>query len=432
MYYNNREGKLLRVRPVTPQMFLDFSSSSALPSHITFTRSTIGTYIDSDGIVQSAAINTPRFQSQGSTRGLLIEEQRTNLLLRSQEWDNASWTKDNSSITANAIAAPDGTTTADLLVESATTAVHGFNQTSSSNSTLAHTASLFVKAKERSILRIDLTDAATNFIRAYFTLSGAGSTSNLSNNGTASGGSSKITALANGWYRVEVSGIPATANTGAVRLTCRMETALGGTGYTGDGSSGMYVWGAQLELWASNATLPMFASSYIATTSATVTRTPDSALITSANFTSIFGSASQGTMFIEAITPDTTAGTDYGLFSLSDNTANNCIQLKRTASTGAPSTNVTTGGVQQVGLNPTPPSAWGTGKGRLALRFKANDFAAVFNGGTVSTDAAGTVPTVTQAEIGYGTGIGYTQGIITRIGFWPIILTDTQLQAITA
>lgn len=414
-----------------PVFFQDFSANSEIDPRITFTRSTPGTYIDADGVMRSAAINTPRFQSQGGSRGLLIEQQRTNYLLRSQEFDNASWTKDGSSITANAIAAPDGTTTADLLVEAATTATHGFNQIAAGNSTIVTALSLYVKPKERSICRIDSTDGGVNFIRAYFDLSGAGSVSNITNNGTASQGAANITQLANGWYRIEVSGQPASANSGFIRLTFRMETAIGGTGYTGDGSSGMYVWGAQLEPWSGGGIVPMFASSYIATTSSMVTRTADSALITGSNFTSIFDAALQGTMFAEAITPNTTFGTDYGLFSLSDNTANNCVQLKRVASTGLPSANVTTGGAQQAGINPTPPAAWGTGKGRLALRFKANDFAAAFNGGTVSTDTAGTVPTVTQAEIGYGTGIGYTQGIITQLGFWPIILNDTQLQAIT-
>lgn len=418
--------------PGTPVFDYDFTTLTSLSGSITFTRSTIGTYIDADGVMQSAAINAPRFQSQGGSRGLLIEQQRTNYLLRSQEFDNASWTKDNSTVTANAIAAPDGTTTADLLVESATNAVHGFNQVQSGNSTVATALTLFVKPKERSICRIDSTDGGVNFIRAYFNLSGAGSVSNISNNGTASGGAANITQLANGWYRIEVSGIPATANSGSIRMTFRMETALGGTGYAGDGASGMYIWGAQLEPWSGGGILPMFSSSYIATTSAMVTRTADSALITGANFTSIFGAASQGTMFAEALVPNTTFGFNYGLFGLSDNTANNCVQLMRLGNTGSPSTNVTTGGVQQAGLNPTPPAAWGSGKGRLALRFKANDFAAASNGGAVLTDVAGTVPTVTQAEIGSCVGLSAAQGIITRLAFWPTALTDRQLQVITA
>ena len=309
--------------------------------------------------------------------------------------------------------------------------VHGFRQAVSRASNIAHSVSLFVKAKERSIVRIDLSDDVANSIRAYFDLT-TGLVGTVSNNGTASGGSANITALANGWYRVEVGGIPASASTGSVRMTVRMETSGSSTGYQGDGTSGMYMWGAQLESWASNATLPMFCSSYIPTTSAQVTRGADLALITGSNFTSIFGAASQGTMFVEGITPATTAGTSYGLFGLSDNTSNNRIQLLRFPDTTVPCALVATGGVFQAFMASFGDmTIWpGTTKGRLAMRFAANDFAFCANGRAALTDTSGSVPTVTQAEIGYGQALGRSQCIVTRVAFWQTLLTNAQLQAL--
>ena len=87
---------------------------------ITFTRSTTATFVGSNGLIQSAAINAPRFDFDPVTLaplGFLIEEQRVNLLLYSAEFDNAAWAKTNTTITANATTSPDGTANADGTLE---------------------------------------------------------------------------------------------------------------------------------------------------------------------------------------------------------------------------------------------------------------------------------------------------------------------------
>lgn len=86
----------------------------------TFSRPSIATYFDSTGTLQTAASNTPRFDYDPTThaaKGILIEESRTNLLIRSAEIENATWTKSNSTIAANITIAPDGLTSADKIVE---------------------------------------------------------------------------------------------------------------------------------------------------------------------------------------------------------------------------------------------------------------------------------------------------------------------------
>jgi hypothetical protein len=74
------------VRGIRPALLLNFVNTTALDSRITFTRASTATFIGSNGVIQSAAINAPRFDYNPSTlasRGLLIEETRTNLLLNS-------------------------------------------------------------------------------------------------------------------------------------------------------------------------------------------------------------------------------------------------------------------------------------------------------------------------------------------------------------
>ena len=89
---------------------------------ITFTRSTTGTYLGSDGLLKTAAVDEPRleYDAQGNALGLLIEEARTNLLSYSQEFDDNYWTKTGSTtVIANNAVAPDGTTTADKVTYAA-------------------------------------------------------------------------------------------------------------------------------------------------------------------------------------------------------------------------------------------------------------------------------------------------------------------------
>ena len=239
---------------------------------ITWTRAgATATTILSTGLVSSTiAANTGRSYYDPTTLqylGGLLEEARTNLCLQSQALDDAAWTKANSTITANAISSPDGTTTADKIVENTATAAHlavsSFG-TITANATC--TVSAFVKSGERARIRIDLADAGVNGCQALFNL-GTVSVTSSGALGTGTYTSSSITAFPNGWFRLVVTGkVDAAAVSAGIRIL--LADGAGSISYTGDGSSGAYAWGAQLEAGA-------FATSYIPTTAATVTRAAD-------------------------------------------------------------------------------------------------------------------------------------------------------------
>lgn len=87
-------------------------NNGVLAPFVTFTRASTGTYFDSAGVMRTAAVDEPRIDYDPATlelRGLLVEEQRTNLLLRSQEFDNVSWlvSTGTATKTANTDVAPD-------------------------------------------------------------------------------------------------------------------------------------------------------------------------------------------------------------------------------------------------------------------------------------------------------------------------------------
>ena len=202
----------------------------------------------SDIITFSRSSNATRVGPTG-----VLEYAPHNLLLQSQTFDNASWLKSNSSITANAIAAPDGTVTADKLVEAATTSVHSATQAFTFAADFIYTTSVYAKAGERSFLIIQPT-GDSRF--AYY---------NLSNGtvGTVSGSplSTQIQSVGNNWYRCTIT----VTSPGATAANCILYSAAtdGNATYTGDGTSGIYIWGAQLAVGP-------YALDYVPTTSAAV------------------------------------------------------------------------------------------------------------------------------------------------------------------
>jgi hypothetical protein len=389
---------------------------SAVTAYTPTTTQPITNYIP---VLESAAAGVSRFDHNPTTfesLGLLIEEQRTNLLTYSAEFDNAAWTKTNSSITANTIVAPDGTLTGDKFVEDTSTGNHIVQEAASFTAGTIYTLSVYFKAAERTSIRILLAATAFGSAIAWrFNLTNGAATPV---SGTA-GTTAAATLVGNGWYRCAITTFAATA-TASSSPQIYLENAANVVSYTGDGYSGIYIWGAQLEAGA-------FATSYIPTVAASATRSADVATMTGANFSSWYNQ-SEGTLFAEATPQASTAG-GYALIEAGDGTDNNRIGLFKLVTSGNASLSVRDSNVQQVSTN---SGAW-TVTGKLAGAYKLNDFASSFNGGAVATDTSGTVPVVNQLTIGRRqSGENVLNGTIRRIAYYPLRVTNAQLQALTS
>ena len=176
---------------------------SVLPSDgsadLNFARTSEATRVNQNGLIETVGSNIPRLNYpmiDGVVSGcpsLLLEPSRSNDLQRSQEFDNAYWTKYQTSVSANSSISPDGTLNADKLIEDNSNSTHQLGRAIGYNSGTTYTVSLFAKSSNRN-LEIAAGNTGTFPVKAIFDLS----------NGTVLSstlGNSSIENYGNGWYR---------------------------------------------------------------------------------------------------------------------------------------------------------------------------------------------------------------------------------------
>ena len=378
---------------LSPASF-DFSRTKTSDSRITFTRASSGTFVDADGLIKSAATNAPRFDHDPVTDeslGLLIEESRTNLVTRSEELDQ--WViGSNSTVTANAATAPDGTNTADRVEFSSQSGTFISSNTFIQSGT-TYTASVYVKA-------------VTPGTNDKFTLSFGGQNAN---NAT-----SQLTATGE-WQRFTATKTP-TLSSGSHPFIINNE---------GDGfGSDIYVWGAQVEEAS-------FATSYIPTTSSQVTRAADVVDITGTNFSSFYNQ-SEGTVFVQSMI-SRVSNSVTGILSanLSTNTGNRLVLFYR--SSGA--TGATMRKSNSISLNVNPYGVLSANATiQQAIGYKSGDTKAAGGGVLTSGVVTTNIPTVNRFQIGAfpSTPGDPLNGHIKRLTYFSNRLADATLQSITS
>jgi hypothetical protein len=184
-------------------------------------------------------LNVPRLTYQnggGGCPSLLLEKQSTNIMLYSEDLTQSNWTKANASITANNTTSPDGTQNADKVVEDTANSAHGIYQSATITSGVSWTWSGFFKAAGRTKFRLYAQSASTPYVE--FNLSNG---TIISTSGSVTG---SIESMGNGWYRC-IATATTSGTTGYFNIA--IADASGNVSYTGDGTSGLFVWGAQLE-----------------------------------------------------------------------------------------------------------------------------------------------------------------------------------------
>ena len=349
-------------------------------------------------------------------RGLLVEQQVTNLLLRSEEFDNAYWTASGVTVTANTSVSPGGATTADTIDDGLTTGLHRVFRSPITTTAAAQTFSCYVKAGTGVWFQLTAFDGVTSYYANFNVSTGV-----VGNKSAAA--TSSMVSMGNGWYRCIMTATTAATAAGNFQLVAMdADTAIQTPSFTGANRT-WFVWGAQHEV------LP-FASSYIPTVASQVTRTSDQTTISAPNFASWYNSP-EGTLFVEfsVLGINTVSET---LAMLSDNTANN-ILLPFVNSGGTSFVNVISGGVTSANLSTGAVTVGAVSK--HASAYLANGFAATLNGAAPTIDSAGAVPVgVNTLNAGWSAPYGglFLNGHIRSIRYYPIRLSNTALQALTA
>jgi hypothetical protein len=391
---------------------LDFSSATLDP-RIAFARSSTATYFDAAGVMQTAAVNAPRIDHDPSTHavlGLLIEEQRTNLLTYSGDLrTGANW--QSGATLANFFAAsldsgmagPDGTMGVAKFVTGASTSQGLFLRKGSLTLTAGtYSAATYIYVPTQTgvtswTLRNDYADAE-------FVTAGAQT-------------------VFDRWVRVStVVTLAATRSFVDYNILRNGVVPTNGDGFT------FYAACPQLEVGA-------FPTSYIPTTTAAVTRSADSAVLTGANFSSWYNQT-EGTFAVEAIRPTNIPSGAYPrIIYVGDGGNANRYNIHATDISGVDRLYVSglVGGASQwdiasgsAAFNLTPGAV-----ARFALGYAANDVAAAINGTLGTVDTSASLPTVDRLEIG-GDSTTCWNGTIRRITYYNTRKPNADLQALSS
>jgi len=380
--------------------------------------STVGEYIPTTSTINSA----PRFDhdpTTGESLGLLVEESRTNLLEYSEDFTDPYWGSNNvnGTITTNQAAAPDGTITANLYTEDNTTNGRYFAKSNSFTSGTFYTISIWAKqASGTRYLGFVLQQAAFgSTCIASFTLSGPGSY-NINSSGT--GTTANIQQFSNGWYRCSLTSQATVTTFAGVQFRLSSSPINGATSYTGDGTSGIYIWGAQLEAGS-------FPTSYIPTSGSGGDRSADVASITGANFSSWYRQ-DEGTVFVDFQL--NTVSVNNLAFSINDNSFANRQAIYTPTTTSLRYRSITSN-TNDVAISFVTIAG---GRRKAVGAYKVNDFAFALDTGDFQTDTSAAVPPATQLNIGSEfNGAASLNNTIRRFTYWPARLPNETLQTIT-
>ena len=374
-------------------------------------------YLNSTSVTGKAGVlvDLPRinYDANGENGALLLEPSRQQLIQYSEYFGGSYWTNTNSSVINNSIVSADGFSNGIKLLDNAVNSYH-LIESSAVSATIGseYTLSVFAKAGEKSILQIcfDNNDVTGN-PRANFDLQ----------NGVKGSVSSGITAsiedYGNGWYRCSAKATSAVTSLIGIFAIIDATTATRIQTYLGNGTDGLYLFGAQCEAGS-------YATSYIPNhgESGGVTRAADSCSVTGAS--DVIGQT-EGTFFIDYVS--TGLGNDTELFSLSDGTTSNRMYLGETS--GFFIALGINGGVVQFSISGSTPVIGQRYK--LALGYANNDFVFYLNGTQIGSDSSGSVTATSQVRNDSGAGSSKAYQNVNQLLLFKTRLTNAELATLT-
>jgi hypothetical protein len=403
----------LKITAATSSLTLTVSGSvtSARLSAVTY-ETAFRTVNDVNNV--DSAYYGPRIDYDPNTlavKGLLIEEARTNTLIQSGNF-SASWSAIGANRSTDGTLGPDGSTAMAKYTANASTGVHEFYNTAAVSFTSGsnYTSSIFVKKGNHRYVFINMETLSTSGFLAVFDLDNPTAATQTWALGTGSYVNSKIENFG-GIYRIQVTGAIASGTTaylvaGFVAAATGNPTTSLEPSWTAAGTEYGYFFGAQLELGS-------FATSYIPTAAASVTRAADVFQFTEPALTALQGTA--GTFIVESISE---SGSSPAAITNIVRGTNSIIYHDTTGKTG------TTNGTTAL-LTAAAPT-WNASL-RNGLAWSASGRSLAYTGGAVATDA-NTVSNGGTLYLGSNNGSAVENGWYKSFGIWNQRLDDSTFQ----
>jgi hypothetical protein len=393
---------------------------SVLPSNgdgdFNFTRASAATRINAQGLIETVAVGDNRLNYpllDGTVQTcphLLLEPQRTNLFTYSEDFSNAYWTKTGSSVVSG-FTSPDGTANAFKLVEDTSTGVHKMTKNSITVSGTNNTHYFFAKAAGRNWIRVSNDNMGSS--SAYFDLDNGV----IGTSGASVG--SKIEGFGNGWYKCSVSYTVTTTNSYPVIYLAEANNYVT---YTGDGTSGVYIYGAQLEEGS-------YPTSYIVSNSGSATTRLAEVCNGSGNASTFNDSEGVLMAQIGALADDLT----FKTISISDGTTPNSIRIYPNNVSNAMTFLFFLGGVAQASYTHIFSNIKELHK--VAFKYKVNDFKVFIDGIEEYSSTSGSVfspNTLQSLQFNSGSGSERYYGKTKQIQYFDSALTDSELETLTS
>lgn len=360
------------------------------PIPFDFTRATTATRVNRDGLIEEVQEGVPRIDFLDNPDGsLLLEPQRTNSITYSEDFSDGSWLEYslgsgiNPVVTSNYAISPEGVQNASRLQLDAV-------GTGSSDRSRLYT--------------LVSTTSGTDYTFSFYAKSNTGNNEYIKPR-AADINYSEIT-ITTEWQRFDVSFTA--ISTGSLQYGFEVR------GNHTENSADILIYGAQLEAGS-------YATSYIKTSGSAVTRNADACNNAETTFND-----SEGVLYAEFKSEDTT---NYKLISISDGTDNNRVFLGTRLTTGYIYYFVVSGGSTQASYITTDLASDFT---KVAVKYKANDFALWINGTEVSTDSSGSTPIgLDVLQFNGGSGTLDFHGNCKEVRVYNTALTDTELQELT-
>ena len=380
----------------------------------THSRGSTATRVAASGLIETVASGVPRLDYpliDGVVQdcpALLLEPSRTNLLLRSEEFDNGSWTKSGCTVTANQIVSPDGSQNADFLKENTSTGSHFLFQNIGATSLSQYAISIFAKANGR-VLQVFAGggDISGNPYANFDLENGL-----LNNNGCDD---ALMENYGNGWYRCIII-VTSAVTTGFNPIFGCVQSLSSSRAesYTGDNTSGVYLWGSMIEQGS-------YPTSYIPTSGSIVTRSAD---VCNGSGTSAEFNDSEGVLFAEiaALADDST----FRFISISDNIDTNRINLQFNTS------NELKGFISGVGSFSSDVDIKQSNK--AAVNYKSGQNAFWVNGFKVgeNSSTSGTTSGLNELAFHLGNNSNPFYGKTKQLMTFKTALTDSELETLTS